>query len=113
MIQQPRISLDTRYFLCVAGPGVAAAQEARLLRHYHAELSARIAANGVSAPSWEHLNLSLSLSYCDFARFLSGWGWWGHDLEALVIPVLDGLDHGRPLASEAACLEAMQREFLI
>jgi hypothetical protein len=95
----------------VAGPGVEAEQEARLLRHYHAELSARLAENGVPAPSWERLNVSLSLSYCDFARFLSGWGWWGHNLAAKVVPVLDRLDHGRPLASEAAYLEAMQREF--
>lgn len=42
---------------------------------------------------------------------MSGWGWWGHDRRAEICAVLDRLDGGTPLGSEADYVTAMAREF--
>ena len=42
---------------------------------------------------------------------MSGWGWWGHDLQASIERVLLRLDQGTTLASEEAYIQAVFREF--
>eukprot|EP00980_Cylindrotheca_fusiformis_P018425 scaffold6059_cov58-Cylindrotheca_fusiformis.AAC.2 len=54
---------------------------------------------------------SLELTYCDWARFMAGWGFWGTDISQIVISVLDRLDHGTDLGSEDAYRQAIQREY--
>ena len=62
-------------------------------------------------PSREALQASLDLAYCDLGRFMSGWGWWGHDLSGKIQQVLQKVDGGRALASEEAYVEAIFAAF--
>jgi hypothetical protein len=102
-------SKDLAYCLCCASSTPAA--EAALLKHYHNELSTRLAAQGDASPSLDALATSTSLAYCDLGRWMSGWGWWGHDLRGKILPVLDRLDGGKALPSDEAYVVAMRREF--
>jgi hypothetical protein len=88
---------DVVYLLC---SGVQArllqapAGEEALLRHYHSELLAGLAAtaaapqgSGVGCPaaaaraveqySFEVLRQEYRLAMCDYVRFMAGWGFWG------------------------------------
>ena len=51
------------------------------------------------------------LALADLGRWMSGWGWWGHDLSHRIKPLLDTLDGGKPLASEEAYREAVWRVY--
>ena len=42
---------------------------------------------------------------------MSGWGWWGHDLEPRIRAVLDKLDGGADLGSEDAYRDAVARVY--
>ena len=88
-----------------------AGQEARLLEGYHAELSSLLKASGVAPPALSQIQASLGLALADLGRWMSGWGWWGHDLSHRIKPLLDTLDGGTPLASEEAYREAVWRVY--
>jgi len=62
-------------------------------------------------PSFSHLRDSLELAYCDFCRFMSGWGYWGRmsAIQSRVRATLDKLDGGKDLGSESAYDEAIRR----
>lgn len=98
---------DLAYFLCSS---TDPENESSLLILYHNELTTHLP-NNIAAPSLEDLKTSLELAYCDFARFMCGWGFWGFDLTDRVVAVLDRLDGGNILASEAAYDEAVRREY--
>jgi len=53
----------------------------------------------------------LLIAFCDFQRFMCGWGEWGCDISDHVIEVLDRLDGGSKLPSEDAYREAMLQQF--
>ncbi len=94
------------------------ALEARMLSCYRDELCARLRSDAhrppaAPPPTLAQLEASLELAYCDLGRWMSGWGWWGNDLRDKIEPVLDRLDGGKPLKSEAAYEEAVRREFPI
>ena len=91
--------------------GLGGAEEAAHVSHYHRELSALLRAQGDTAPTMAELETALALSYCDLGRWMSGWGWWGHDLEGKICAVLDRLDGGAALPSEQHYAQAMKREF--
>jgi len=85
--------------------------EQRLLRFYHSELSKVLEGRHVP-PTFEELDASLALSFCDLARWMSGWGgWWGENIVYKTQEVLFRLDGGTKLASEEAYIDAMRREF--
>ena len=82
-----------------------------LVRHYHTELSCQLRSRGDEPPSLDALGDSLDLAACDLGRWMSGWGWWGHDLQPWILRVLRRLDGGKALASEEHYVDAVRREF--
>lgn len=100
---------DLAYALTCASN--AAADEDALVGAYHTELTKLLQAQGDTPPSLPMLRESLALAYCDLGRWMSGWGWWGHDLRGKIEAVLERLDGGRALGSEAEYASAMAREF--
>jgi len=100
---------DLAYMLTCASD--SARSEPKLLEFYHRELSVLLEAQGDAPPSLETIKSSLELSICDLGRWMSGWGWWGHAIDERIKMVLDRLDGGRGLSSEAAYVEAVGRVF--
>ena len=98
---------DLAYFLCSSSNPC---QEDAFLRAYY-ETLIQLLPNTVTNPSFEQLKESLELAYCDYARFMSGWGFWGNAVSQRVIAVLDRLDGGSDLGSEEAYDRAVRREF--
>eukprot|EP00929_Paragymnodinium_shiwhaense_P030818 TRINITY_DN17394_c0_g1_i2.p1 TRINITY_DN17394_c0_g1~~TRINITY_DN17394_c0_g1_i2.p1 ORF type:complete len:357 (+),score=44.07 TRINITY_DN17394_c0_g1_i2:93-1163(+) len=105
-------SKDLAYFLNV-DVYPSEQDEDKLLRFYHAELSALLKARGEEAPPWESLKTSFELALCDWRRFTEiGLGGWGDEsANHRVKKLLDRLDGGKILDSEEAYIAAMQREF--
>ena len=65
-------------------------------------------------PTMHELKASMDLAYCDFYRFMCGWGFWGaggKDGQERVQRILDRLDGGQDLGSEEAYEEAIRREY--
>jgi hypothetical protein len=98
---------DLAYFLACATDVPEA--EGRLLQVYCDELIDLLGSN--SAPTPKHLQDSLALAYCDLGRWMSGWGWWGNDIQDKIEEVLVRLDGGKALACEDAYCKAIRREF--
>jgi hypothetical protein len=98
---------DLAYFLCSS---TNREDEDSLLELYYKELVMHLP-DSAERPSFEQLKESLELAYCDYARFMSGWGMWGNDLSERVIKTLNQLDNGVDLGSEEAYEEAVRREF--
>jgi hypothetical protein len=104
-------TVDLAYFLCVAAVNVEKTEN-YLIEYYYEQLSGQLRSLGVDAiPSLQELQESLLIAYCDFSRFMCGWGWWGTDISHKVISVLDRLDGGKDLGSEDAYQEAMLLHF--
>ncbi|KAL3935703.1 MAG: hypothetical protein SGBAC_008831 [Bacillariaceae sp.] len=97
---------DLAYFLCVAADD----NDTSYLEYYHEQLLERLDESAYR-PTLEELQDSLDLAYCDWVRFMAGWGYWGTDISKEVIKVLDRLDGGKDLGSEDAYREAMLREY--
>lgn len=91
---------DLAYYFCSNHVDDAETQE-RLLSVYFDELVSILLKRGVQPlPTRTQLEDSLELSFCDFCRFMSGWGYWGYDLSAQVRSTLQKIDGGRALKSE-------------
>jgi len=105
------VTKDLAYFFNVeAQPSEA--EEERLLRLYHSELTKLLGAQGDVPPELAALKTSLELALCDWRRFSEiGLGGWGDDARHRVQKVLDRLDGGRALPNEEAYIDAMQREY--
>ena len=101
-------SVDLAYFLCVAVGDTESNDD--LLRFYHEQLLERLT-EGEIKPSIRELRDSVALAFCDFQRFMSGWGNWGCDLTDIVKETLRRLDGGKELRSEDDYREAVLREF--
>lgn len=114
---------DLAYYLCTSSSVEAgnAYDEEPLLEYYLQTLQGCLtvisksskSSHGVRVPSLEELQDSLDLAYCDFCRFMCGWGHWGGDLMQPVLRVLDRLDGGHCLESEEAYLAAMEHAYPI
>jgi thiamine kinase-like enzyme len=100
-------SKDLAYFFCSS---VSLDDETAALEFYFEQLTKRLPTD-VTPPSMEQMNDSLELAYCDYYRFMSGWGYWGSGGEDRVKAVLDRLDGNRDLGSEEAYDEAVRREY--
>jgi Phosphotransferase enzyme family len=77
---------DLAYFLCTS---TDSDEEAALLHIYYEELTKRLP-DAATKPSLGQLNESLELAYCDFVRFMSGWGFWGNDVSQRVTKTSTG-----------------------
>ena len=99
---------DLAYFLCSS---CHAAWESELVNYYYKQLKSELIRNGKTPPGLEHLLKSLDLAFCDFYRFLCGWGQWGYDLEGKTRSTLDRIDGGVDLGSENSYRQALQKEF--
>jgi hypothetical protein len=77
------------------------------IEFYLQELSKHLPPS-VTVPTLDVIQTSLSLAYCDWYRFMIGWGGWGTTLSTSnrnvqrIVNVLDRLDHGVTLGSEEA-----------
>jgi len=98
---------DLAYFFCSS---VSPDDEKAALEFYLQELTKRLP-DDVTPPTMSELEDSLELAYCDFYRFMSGWGYWGSGGEGRVKAVLQRLDGGKNLGSEEAYDDAVRREY--
>jgi thiamine kinase-like enzyme len=98
---------DLAYFFCSSMNPV---DEGAALEFYLNELTKRLPPDE-TPPSLSELQDLLDLAYCDYYRFMSGWGYWGSGGQDRVKHVLDRLDGGKNLGSEDAYEEAIQREY--
>ena len=62
-------------------------------------------------PTRRQLEISMELAFCDFGRFMSGWGYWGYDLSKQITATLNKLDDGRVLESQDDYDQAIRRVF--
>jgi len=99
---------DLAYFFCSS---VSPENEKAALEFYLQELTKRLP-DDVAPPTMQELSDSLELAYCDYYRFMSGWGYWGSGGgDERVKAVLNRLDNGKDLGSEEAYDEAVRREY--
>merc|ERR1712232_216582 len=73
--------MDVAYCLACATSCMSAKQEQELLAFYHKELAVllrRTRCCDDSVPSFALICDLHTLAMCDLARWMAGWGWWGH-----------------------------------
>ena len=99
---------DLAYFLCSS---CHAAWESELVSYYYKQLNNELIRKGKTPPDLDHFLKSLDLAFCDFHRFLCGWGQWGYDLEGKARSTMNRIDGGADLGSENSYRQAFQREF--
>jgi len=99
---------DVAYFLCSS---CDENWEGELVEFYFQHLTERLVLQGVTPPTFEHFEQSLLLAFCDFYRFLCGWGQWGYDLQDRVSSLLKSLDNGKDLGSDEAYDAAIRNKF--
>jgi Phosphotransferase enzyme family len=99
-------TMDVAYFLVSS---VSPHEEERLVDLYFESLCEKLSPG--QRPTRKQFDNNLGLAYCDYARFLSGWGFWGFDIKDRVIQILNRLDGGKILSTEKAYDEAIRREF--
>ena len=93
------------------GEGAAWDEADELARGYHRDLSEALSSRGEEPPALDAFLETLELAYADLGRWMSGWGWWGNDLEPRICRLLDRLDGGTALASAEEYGAAVAREF--
>ena len=99
---------DLAYFLCSS---CDEDWEEELVLYYFEQLKDLLNRQGITPPSFNHFKQSLDLAFCDFYRFLCGWGEWGYDVKGKVLSLLQCLDGGKALGTEQAYNEAIKKEF--
>jgi hypothetical protein len=98
---------DIAYFLCSS---CDEDQEEELVLYYYKQLVDQLLKKHRPPPSLEHFKDSLELAFCDYCRFMSGWGYWGYDVRERVQSFLHRLDGGKDLGSEEAYDQAIRKE---
>jgi thiamine kinase-like enzyme len=117
---------DLAYFLCSSVDDSALDIDS-LIQYYHRQLESEIRARHSSQsslsppsgaailriPTLKELHGSLDLAFCDYYRFLCGWGHWGslNQVEERVRRTLDRLDAGTRLDSPEDYEEAIERAY--
>ena len=99
---------DLAYFFCSSVEDLEEREE-EYLSYYVAQLSDYLPPD-IQAPTLDTMRDSLDWAYCDFQRFLAGWGSWGNDLTGRVQDKLFLLDRGKDLGSEQAYCAAMDKK---
>ena len=90
---------DLCYFLCSNG----IADDDQYVNLYYEKLCSKLN----DPPSRHDFDVALELSYCDYLRFMCGWGCWGSDITTRVRKTLDKLDGGTKLGSDEAYFDAI------
>jgi hypothetical protein len=115
---------DLAYFLCSSVDDSALDTDS-LVRYYHEQLESELGTKlssqsllaasspGRRIPTLEELQDSLDLAFCDFYRFLYGWGHWGslNHVEERVRRALDRCDGGTRLESPEDYEVAIERAY--
>ena len=79
---------DLAYFFTVASSRNE--NENALMEVYHNALKLHLKEKwNEQCPSIEQLNAVLDICIADLGRWMSGWGWWGHDIQSRIVKVLD------------------------
>ncbi|KAL7558543.1 hypothetical protein ACA910_008133 [Epithemia clementina (nom. ined.)] len=99
---------DIAYFLCSS---CDEDKEHELVEYYYNQLVDNLSRSKATndVPTLEHLKDSLELAFCDFCRFMCGWGHWGYDVQSRVQIFLLRLDGGKDLGSEEAYDKAIRK----
>ena len=97
---------DIAYFFC-SSVDLDTLNEDELLKYYHTTLVERLKSKKdqkqIQIPTLDHLRKSLDIAYCDYCRFMCGWGFWGSSsshISSRVQNVLNDLDNGKKFKSE-------------
>lgn len=104
---------DLAYCLLCTKEDLSSRQQASYLEYYLGVLSPLLLAKGQESPTLPNLLASCALSQCDLARWMSGWGWLGHEqmMRERCKTTLDRVDHGSALESEQAYTDAIFAAF--
>lgn len=100
---------DLAYFFCSSVEDLQDREE-EYLEFYVSKLSEFLPQKSM-VPTISAMRDSLDWAFCDFARFMAGWGSWGNDVSDRVRSKLNELDDGRNLGSEEAYCAAMLQRF--
>jgi thiamine kinase-like enzyme len=98
---------DLAYFFCSSIDDLEDRQD-EYLEYYVNQLTTYLPSHTTPMPNLTDMKDSLEWAYCDFLRFMLGWGSWGNDLTDVVRSKLLTLDGGKNLGSEEAYCAAMQ-----
>ena len=92
---------DIAYFLCSS---CDEDEEEQLVEYYYNQLVEQLSQKNppVTPPTLSHFKDSLELAFCDYCRFMCGWGHWGYDIQGRVKAFLRRIDGGKDLGSEEA-----------
>jgi Phosphotransferase enzyme family len=110
---------DLAYFFC-SSDLISPPDESSALEYYLHQLTSKLivvvegttTTTTATIPTRQDLQDMMDLAYCDYYRFMSGWGFWGNDGGGdRVRQVLDRLDGGIQLQSEEEYDAAVQREY--
>jgi Phosphotransferase enzyme family len=101
---------DLAYYFCTAHVEQEEERE-ELIQLYFDQLLQHLGQRHQDLPTRQQLDDSLELAFCDFCRFMAGWGFWGYDLSGQVQATLDKLDGGKELETEQDYQEAVERVF--
>jgi thiamine kinase-like enzyme len=98
---------DVCYFLCSSGIS-STIEETRYVNYYYETLCQHLTC---PPPSRHDVDVALELCYCDYQRFLCGWGQWGSDISKRVQSTLQKIDKGKNLGSDEAYEVAIYEAF--
>jgi hypothetical protein len=75
------------FFICALSD---ANDEEALMQIYHDQLERELAKKwSEKCPELEELRAVVDICVCDLGRWMSGWGFWGHDVSERIVSVLD------------------------
>jgi thiamine kinase-like enzyme len=99
---------DVAYFLCSSGIS-STVDETQYVQYYYDILCQHL--TNRPPPTRHDVHVALELCYCDYQRFLCGWGQWGSDISKRVQSTLHKIDKGRNLGSDEAYEVAIHQAF--
>jgi thiamine kinase-like enzyme len=103
---------DLAYFFCSSSSEWDEKEEAANLEFYLQQLQSKVPNHTTKIPTLHEMHDMMDLAYCDYYRFMCGWGFWGSSGgDKRVRAVLDRLDGGKKLKTENDYDEAVRREY--
>merc|ERR1711974_499743 len=104
---------DLAYCLICTAVDLSEAEQTTYLKRYLEILTPLLETQAITPPTFTELRAAYLLSVCDLARWMSGWGWLGHEgmMRQRCAAALQAIDGGRDLGSEDAYREAVFAAF--